>query len=70
MYIDDRSDFGAYKPKKIVTIIITITRSIGQSWIAKRVIFLLRRIALLFSKECVDTNLFNCKMRLYTKGNV
>ena len=70
MYIDDRSGFGTYKPKKIVTVIIKITRSIGQSWIAKRVIFLLRRIALLFSKECVDTSLFNCKMRLYTKGNV
>ena len=70
MYIDDNSDFGTYKPKKIVAIIIKITRSIGHTWIAKRFIFLLRRIALLFSKECIDTVLFNCNMRLYTRGNV
>ncbi len=70
MYIDDKSEFSKFKPSPIVSLIITITRSIGDSWIAKRVIFALRRCAILFSKECVDTELFNAKLRLYTKGNI
>ena len=33
-------------------------------------IFFLRKIAILASGDCIDTELFNTKLRLYTKGNV
>ena len=68
--VDNSSSFGHYEPSFIVKIIIYITRNIGTNWFSKRIIFLLRKIAILFSKECIDTYLFNAKLRLYTKGNV
>ena len=68
--IDNISSFGHYAPSSIVKIIIYITRNIGTNWFSKRVIFLLRKIAILLSKECIDTNLFSAKLRLYTKGNI
>ena len=68
--VDNSSSFGHYEPSFIVKIIIYITRNIGTNWFSKRIIFLLRKIAILFSKDCIDTNLFNAKLRLYTKGNV
>ena len=68
--VDNSSSFGHYEPSFIVKIIIYITRNIGTNWFSKRIIFLLRKIAIFFSKDCIDTNLFNAKLRLYTKGNV
>ena len=70
MYIDDKSEFSTFKPSPIVSLIIEITRSVGDSWIAKRIIFILRRFAILLSKDCIDTELINAKIRLYTKGNI
>ena len=68
--VDNNSKFGFYKPNTLVSIIIFITRSIGSTWLSKRIIFLLRRIAIIFSKNCIDTTLFNSNLRMYTKGNV
>ncbi|MEC8019646.1 MAG: FkbM family methyltransferase [Pseudomonadota bacterium] len=68
--VDNSSSFGQYEPNFIVKIIIYITRNIGTSWFSKRLIFLFRKIAILFSRDCIDTNLFGAKLRLYTKGNV
>ncbi|RPF90638.1 MAG: FkbM family methyltransferase [Rhizobiales bacterium TMED168] len=68
--VDNSSNFGYYKPNIIVKIIITITRSIGKNWFSKRIIFFLRKIAIILSEDCIDTELFNSKLRLYTKGNV
>ena len=68
--VDNNSNFGFYKPNTLVSIIILITRSIGSTWLSKRIIFLLRRIAIIFSKNCIDTTLFNSNLRMYTKGNV
>jgi len=68
--VDNNSKFGFYKPNTLVSIIILITRSIGSTWLSKRIIFLLRRIAVIFSKKCIDTTLFNYNLRMYTKGNV
>mgnify|MGYP001352364860 CR=1 FL=1 len=68
--VDNTSSFGHYAPSSIVKIIIYITRNIGTNWFSKRIIFLLRKIAILLSKDCIDTNLFSAKLRLYTKGNV
>ena len=68
--VDNSSSFGQYEPNFIVKIIIYITRNIGTSWFSKRLIFLFRKIAILLSRDCIDTNLFGAKLRLYTKGNV
>ena len=68
--VDNTSKFGFYKPNTLVNIIMLITRSIGNRWLSKRIIFLLRRIAIIFSKDCIDTNLFNANLRMYIKGNV
>ena len=68
--VDSTSKFGFYKPNTLVNIIMLITRSIGNRWLSKRIIFLLRRIAIIFSKDCIDTNLFNANLRMYIKGNV
>ena len=68
--VDSTSKFGFYKPNTLVNIIMLITRSIGNRWLSKRIIFLLRRIAIILSKDCIDTNLFNANLRMYTKGNV
>ena len=68
--VDNSSSFGQYEPNFIVKIIIYITRNIGTSWFSKRLIFLLRKIAILLSRDCIDTNLFGAKLRLYTKGNI
>ena len=68
--VDNSSNFGQYDPNFIVKIIIYITRNIGTSWFSKRLIFLFRKIAILLSRDCIDTNLFGAKLRLYTKGNV
>ena len=68
--VDNSSSFGQYEPNFIVKVIIYITRNIGTSWFSKRLIFLFRKIAILLSKDCIDTNLFGAKLILYTKGNV
>ena len=68
--VDNSSSFGQYEPNFIVKVIIYITRNIGTSWFSKRLIFLFRKIAILLSRDCIDTNLFGAKLRLYTKGNV
>ena len=68
--VDNSSSFGQYEPNFIVKVIIYITRNIGTSWFSKRLIFLFRKIAILLSKDCIDTKLFGAKLRLYTKGNV
>ena len=68
--VDNSSSFGQYEPNFIVKIIIYITRNIGTSWFSKRLIFLFRKIAILLSRDCIDTDLFGAKLRLYTKGNV
>ena len=68
--VDNSSSFGQYEPNFIVKIIIYITRNLGTSWFSKRLIFLFRKIAILLSRDCIDTNLFGAKLRLYTKGNV
>lgn len=68
--VDNTSNFGHYEPNFIIKIIISITRNVGKNWFSKRIIFFLRKIAILSSGDCIDTELFNTKLRLYTKGNV
>jgi FkbM family methyltransferase len=68
--VDNSSNFGHYEPNVIIKTIILITRNIGRNWFSKRMIFFLRKIVILVSDDCIDTELFNAKLRLYTKGNV
>tara|TARA_B100000965_G_scaffold251532_1_gene211588 strand:- start:1761 stop:2585 length:825 start_codon:yes stop_codon:yes gene_type:complete len=68
--VDNSSYFGHYNPHFIAKIIIFITRNVGKNWFSKRIIFFLRKIVILSSDHCIDTKLFNTKLRLYTKGNV
>jgi FkbM family methyltransferase len=68
--VDNTSNFGHYEPNFVIKIIISITRNVGKNWFSKRIIFFLRKIAILSSGDCIDTELFNTKLRLYTKGNV
>ena len=68
--VDNSSNFGHYEPNVIIKTIILITRNIGRNWFSKRMIFFLRKIVILVSDDCIDTVLFNAKLRLYTKGNV
>lgn len=70
MFIDDHSTFGTYHPSVVVRAIMRITRSIHDSWLSRRIIFLLRRIANLFTQKCIDTKLQDTKLRLYNQGNV
>ena len=68
--VDNSSNFGHYRPHLIARIIIFITRNVGKNWFSKRLIFFLRKIVILSSGDCIDTEVFNTKLRLYTKGNV
>ena len=49
---------------------MSLTRVLGTQWLAKRMIFLLRRLALIDMGKCVDTVLFGARLRIYTSGNV
>tara|TARA_A200000159_G_C7284761_1_gene323054 strand:- start:338 stop:1162 length:825 start_codon:yes stop_codon:yes gene_type:complete len=68
--VDNSSNFGHYDAHFVAKIIIFITRNVGKNWFSKRIIFFLRKIVILSSGDCIDTELFNTKLRLYTKGNV
>lgn len=68
--IDDTSPFGRYAPPSLPALIISMTRPLGTQWLAKRMIFLLRRLALIGMDKCADTVLFGARLRLYTSGNV
>ena len=70
MFIDDQSTFGTYSPTSIVRMILNITRSIDDSWLGRRIIFMLRRLSSMLTGKCIDTELENTHMRLYTCGNV
>ena len=70
MFIDNTSKFGTYKPSVFINIIIKITRSVGKGWFSKRLIFLLRKIAINFSLKCIDTDIFDGHARLYIEGNI
>ena len=70
MFIDNTSKFGTYKPSVFINIIIKITRSVGKGWFSKRLIFLLRKIAINFSWKCIDTDIFDGHARLYIEGNI
>ena len=68
--VDNTSNFGFHRPNTFVRIIICITRSVGSNWLSKRVIFLLRRIAIVLSDECIDTKIFkNCEHRIPSEGS-
>ena len=70
IFIDDTSPYGHYAPSSVPALIMSLTRVLGTQWLAKRMIFLLRRLALIGMGKCVDTVLFGARLRLYTSGNL
>lgn len=70
IFVDDISPFGTFQPKYLNQKIIAFTRKIGASWLAKRLVFILRKCVIKLEKQCIDTILFGSKLRLYTHGNI
>ncbi len=70
VFVDDTLHFGHYAPRFLPAQIIKLTRLLGTQWLAKRLIFTLRRIAKIGMGSCADTVLFDARLRLYTSGNV
>jgi FkbM family methyltransferase len=68
--LDETSPFGTYAAGRFTGLLIRITRALPTNWSGKRLMFGLRRIALKRLKQCVDTNLFDARLRLYTEGNL
>lgn len=63
--------YGRYSPKGAVARILQMTRSQPQSWMGRRVAFMLRRIAIgQLHGEPVDIEALGARMRLYPYNNV
>lgn len=69
-YVDDRSTYGMHKPGPVTAFMIGLTRSLGESWMARRAVFTLRKTVLPFLGLCTDSELWGARVRLYTSGNL
>lgn len=69
--MSETKPFGAYSPSGSVARIIRWTRAASDTWLSKRMTFLLRRIALKrLAGAPVDIETFGAKMRLFPYNNV
>ena len=67
----DTKPFGAFAPAGLVARILEKTRAAADSWLAKRIAFLLRRIALKRLRGApVDIETYGARMRLLPYNNV
>jgi FkbM family methyltransferase len=66
----DTSTFGQHGPSPFLERVIRSTRSQGDSWLARRVAYSLRRIALRRLPGPVDTQVMGVNFRLYPFSNV
>ena len=67
----DTKPFGAFTPAGSVARIIKWTRAASDSWLSKRMTFLLRRIALKRLRGApVDIETYGARMRLFPYNNV
>ena len=63
--------YGSYAPNTLMTATLSFTRALPNSWLGKRLSFILRRFALTTLKgKPVDTTALSCKMRLFPYNNV
>ena len=71
MHMLDNKPFGAFAPSGSVARIIKWTRAASDSWLSKRMTYLLRRIALRRLRGApVDIETYGAKMRLFPYNNV
>lgn len=67
----ERPDWGAYEASGLVAWALARTRAAGNSWLQKRMAFLLRRIAIKrLQGEPVDIEALGARMRLFPEGNI
>lgn len=69
IYVDDNTEFGTYAPRPAITALIDRIRRLPTSWMGTRLMYALRRLARLWTGDCVDSELFGARMRLYCSGN-
>jgi FkbM family methyltransferase len=68
---ETREPFGTFAPDATVRGILNRTRRAGESWLARRAAFLLRRLAIRrLDGKPVDTEALGARMRLYPYNNV
>lgn len=69
--MSDPAPFGAYAPSGINAWLLRQTRAAVDTWLSKRISFLMRRIAIRrLAGKPVDIEAFGAKMRLYPYNNV
>ncbi len=67
----DTAPFGAFAPAGFVRWVLERTRSAGESWASRRLVFLLRRLAIRSLQGApVDTEALGAQMRLHPYNNV
>jgi FkbM family methyltransferase len=66
----DTSAFGQHQPSPFMEKVMRSTRRQGDSWIARRFAYALRRIALRRLQGPVDTQVMGVNLRLYPFSNV
>lgn len=62
--------YGAFFPGRMGRMFLSLTRSCGTSWPARKTRILLRRLARPWLPLAVDTEVFGCKVRLHRTGNI
>jgi hypothetical protein len=63
--------YGYFAPGGVIAVLISQTRKMPDTWLGKRMSFLLRRLALILLKgKPVDIAAFDAKMRLFPYNNV
>jgi FkbM family methyltransferase len=69
--MSDPAPFGAYAPSGMTAWLLRQTRAAVDTWLSKRISFLLRRIAIRrLGGNPVDIEAFGAQMRLYPYNNV
>lgn len=66
----DIATYGSYRPSPHTLWLINVIRRIPPTWLGRRLMFALRRLAALGVGQEVDIELFGFEMRLNSRGNV
>ena len=68
--IDDQSPYGTFATGAFANRLLSVTRSLPTSWLGRRAMFIIRRLARLSIGAVCDTELFGARLRMYSQGNV
>lgn len=66
----DASEFGSYAPAWFHRKVMDITKSMPDTWLGRRLAFIVRRFGLMTLNGPLDVRLFNHDLRLYPFRNV